>query len=101
MKRLLFGAAVAFCSCSALSQEDSLSTFSVKCFPNPTSDLLVIEASEPIKEIMILDLQGQVVKACQLPNGCFTLHDLPEGWLFFFIEGSSGQVEKRQVYKVN
>lgn len=100
MRLVILSLAVALLSFNLHAQEDSISTFSVKCYPNPTSDLLVIEASEPIKDIMVLNLEGQVVKAAHLPNGCFSLHELPEGWLFFIIESETGKVEKRQVYKV-
>ena len=76
------------------------STWEIRCYPNPTSDLLVVESSKDIKSITLLDLSGQVVNAAAMPNWCFSLHDLPAGWIFVYIENTSGEIEKKNVYKL-
>ena len=82
----------------AFATENS-ETFEVRCYPNPTSDLLIVQASVPIKTIQLIDLNGQMVKANPLPNNCFSLADLPNGWFFVYIENEAGEVVKKNVYK--
>ena len=101
MKRLFF-AAFLFVANTSLSQElDSLETqnWELTCYPNPTSDLLVVKSNREIREIQIIDLTGSVVKANAMPNWCFSLNDLPSGWFFVFVVDESGNVEKRNIYK--
>jgi hypothetical protein len=74
-------------------------TFEVRCYPNPTSDLLIVQSSVPIKTMQLIDLNGQVVKANPLPNNCFSMADLPNGWFFVYIENEAGEVVKKNVYK--
>jgi hypothetical protein len=64
-------------------------TFEVRCYPN----------SVPIKTMQLIDLNGQVVKANPLPNNCFSMADLPNGWFFVYIENEAGEVVKKNVYK--
>jgi hypothetical protein len=80
-------------------QELETATWDLRCYPNPTSDLLVIQSSIPIKEVTVIDLNGDVVKVSALPNWCFSLHELPSGWLFFFIENENGTIERKNVFK--
>lgn len=77
----------------------SLNEWKLSCYPNPTSDLLIVSSSEAIKSITLLDLNGQVIKAPAMPNWCFSLHDLPTGWLFVYVESVDGRIEKKNVYK--
>lgn len=103
MKRLALISALFCLGFTSYSQEsspfESDSTWSIRCFPNPTSDLLVVESSKEIKEITLIDLNGQLIKAAAMPNWSYSLHDLPQGWLFVFIENTEGKVERRTVYK--
>lgn len=73
--------------------------WNLRCYPNPTSDLLIVSSSVEIKDITLIDLNGQVIKAPKMPNWCFSLHDLPQGWLFVYVESMDGRVEKRNVFK--
>lgn len=79
--------------------ESNLPNWDLKVYPNPTSDLLIVSSSVEIKDITLIDLNGQVIKNPALPNWCFSLHDLPEGWIFVYIESTDGRIEKKNVYK--
>lgn len=101
MKRLLF-AGILFVANFGFAQEtDSLETtkWELQCYPNPTSDLLVVKSNREIREIQIIDLTGTVVKAHAMPNWCFSLNDLPAGWFFVYVVDESGNIEKRNIYK--
>lgn len=79
--------------------DNTLPNWDLKVYPNPTSDLLIISSSVDIKDVTLIDLNGQVLKNPALPNWCFSLHDLPEGWIFVYIESTDGRIEKKNVYK--
>ncbi len=101
MKRLIF-AGMLFCANYSLGQDiDSLQAniWELSCYPNPTSDLLVVKSNREIREIQIIDLTGTVVKANAMPNWCFSLNDLPSGWFFVYVVDDAGNVEKRNIYK--
>ncbi len=104
-KTILACAFVAFFSFSNFSfsqeaeSELEASSWDLRCYPNPTSDLMVIQSSIPIKEVTVIDLNGEVVKVAALPNWCYSLHELPSGWLFFFIENEEGTIERKNVFK--
>jgi hypothetical protein len=79
--------------------ENDLPNWDLKVYPNPTSDLLMISSSLEIKDVTLIDLNGQVIKNHAMPNWCYSLHDLPAGWIFVYIESSDGRVEKKNIYK--
>lgn len=85
--------------CQDMNPNEGDTTWNIRCFPNPTSDLLVIESSQEIKEITLFDLNGQLIKVPAYSNWSYSLHDLPQGWLFVYIENTAGKLEKRTVYK--
>ncbi len=100
MKRIFFVLALCATNVSFAQEADSLNTnWELKCYPNPTSDLLVVNSNIDIKEVQIIDLSGSVVKANPMPNWCFSLHDLPSGWLFVYVISTDGRVEKKNIYK--
>ena len=101
MKRSVFVLSLLLTSLSYSQNMDSLDTkvWEITCYPNPTSDLLVVKSNREIREIQILDLTGSVVKASPMPNWCYSLHDLPSGWLFVYVIGTDGNIEKRNIYK--
>jgi hypothetical protein len=101
MKRFLFPFLFVFIGTNAFGQTtDSIAeSWDLRCFPNPTSDFLIITSSLEIKEITFIDLSGQVLKVAALPNNCFSLHDFPSGWIFVYIETTDGRVEKKNIYK--
>lgn len=78
---------------------ETAENFDVHCYPNPTSDLLIVQTTVAIKTMQVIDLNGQVVKIKPLPNNCFSLADLPNGWLFVYIESEDGRVVKKNIYK--
>lgn len=80
-------------------EESQLPSWDLKVYPNPTSDLLMVTSSIDIKDITLIDLNGQVLKNHAMPNWCFSLHDLPQGWIFVYIESVDGRIEKKNVYK--
>lgn len=102
MKRLLIFS-LYFLVFQAKAQEvitnETSGNFDVRCYPNPTSDLLIVQTAVAIKTIQLIDLNGQVVKAHPLPNNCFSLADLPNGWFFVYIESEDGRVVKKNVFK--
>lgn len=101
MKRLIFAGMLFFANYSVGQSIDSLETtvWELSCYPNPTSDLLVVKSNREIREIQIIDLTGSVVKANAMPNWCFSLNDLPSGWFFVFVIDEAGNIEKRNIYK--
>lgn len=80
-------------------EENNLPSWDLRVYPNPTSDLLMISSSLEIKDVTLIDLNGQVLKNHALPNWCYSLHDLPAGWIFVYIESTDGRIEKKNVYK--
>lgn len=80
-------------------EESQLPAWDLKVYPNPTSDLLMVTSSLEIKDITLIDLNGQVLKNRAMPNWCFSLQDLPQGWIFVYIESVDGRIEKKNVYK--
>ncbi len=102
MKKFLFILVLA-CSTFAFGQEfahDSISKpWDIRCFPNPTSDLLIITSSEELDQILLFDINGSAIKAGVLPNNCFSLHEIPSGWVFIYLEARDGRIEKKTVWK--
>lgn len=80
-------------------EANDLPGWELKVYPNPTSDLLMISSSLEIKDVTLIDLNGQVLKNHAMPNWCYSLHDLPAGWIFVYIESVDGRIEKKNVYK--
>lgn len=107
MKRLLAIGMLAFtCQLSAqetteptLGKVDEMNEWDLRCFPNPTSDLLIIKSSKEIKSIDFFDINGRELKPTGMPNECYSLSDLPSGWVFMLVESVDGFVEKKNVYK--
>jgi len=107
MKRIAF-AAVMLIGFHVTGQEMTESPFGVeaagiewdlRCFPNPTSDLLMVKSSKEIKSIEFYDINGKELKLPALPNNCFSLNELPAGWVFLLIESTDGFYERKSVYK--
>lgn len=80
-------------------EENALPNWDLKVYPNPTSDLLIVSSSVDIKDVTLIDLNGQVIKNRALPNWCYSLNDLPAGWIFVYVESTDGRVEKKNIYK--
>ncbi len=101
MKRSIFALSLLISGLSYSQDIDSLNqeAWEITCYPNPTSDLLVVKSNREIKDIQIIDLTGSVVKAAPMPNWCYSLHDLPSGWLFVYVIATDGNIEKRNIYK--
>lgn len=104
MKKLvLFGMLVV--SINGFTQEmaeqsiEEPATWDLRCFPNPTSDLLMIKSSKEIASVDFFDINGREIKMLSLPNFCYSLSDLPEGWVFLIVTSVDGAVEKKNVYK--
>jgi hypothetical protein len=96
---LLFISSSLFAQISDPSEENQLPNWELKVYPNPTSDLLMISSSIEIKDVTLMDLNGQVIKKNALPNWCYSLQELPAGWIFVYIESTDGRVEKKNIYK--
>ena len=96
---------ILFCTAGAVAQEENAfgrtdeAEWKLCCFPNPTSDLLIIKSSKEIKQVQFYDLNGSELKAGSMPNNCYSLSDFPAGWIFLRIESTDGVVEKKQVFK--
>lgn len=84
---------------TAFGKVDEANTWDLRCFPNPTSDLLIVKSSKDIKSIDFFDLNGRELKPAPLPNNTYSLSDLPTGWVFMLIESTDGFVEKKNIYK--
>lgn len=100
MKSLFFVATLFVCSTlSAQETEVITEDWKVSCYPNPTSDLLVIESSEEIKSVTLINLNGEVIKSGALANWCYSLSEIPAGWVFVYIENQEGEIIKKNVFK--
>ena len=84
---------------STEAENSTTTPWDIRCYPNPTSDLLMIKSSIEIKEVTLFDLNGSVIKAPALPNWSYSLHDIPAGWVFVYIESIDGRIEKKNVFK--
>jgi len=84
---------------TAYGKTDELNTWDLRCFPSPTTDLLIIKSSKEIKSVDFFDLNGREIKIAELPNHCYSLSDLPQGWIFVLVESTDGFVEKKNVFK--
>lgn len=84
---------------AAFGKVDEANSWDLRCFPNPTSDLLIIKSSKEIKSVDFFDINGKPFNPTPLPNGCYSLSDLPNGWVFLLIQSADGYVEKKNVYK--
>ena len=69
-----------------------------KVFPNPTSDLLHIESVEPINEIELYNLAGQLLFSIPYTNK-INLNDLSEGTYILLLKSVSN-VYKRKIVKI-
>lgn len=104
MKRVMM-MGILLCGMQAVAQEETAFgktaevEWDLRCFPNPTSDLLIIKSSKEIKQVQFYDLNGSELKAGSMPNNCYSLSDFPDGWIFLRVESTDGTVEKKQVYK--
>ena len=84
---------------TALGVAPAKEEWDLRAFPNPTSDLLIVKSSKEIKYIEFFDLNGRELKLSPLPNHCYSLADLPAGWVFMLVESTDGSVEKKNIYK--
>jgi hypothetical protein len=84
---------------TAFGKTDETNAWDLRCFPNPTSDLVMIKSSKEIKNVDFFDLNGRELKPAELPNHCYSLSDLPTGWVFILVESTDGFVEKKNLYK--
>lgn len=73
----------------------------VKVFPNPTSDILSITSSEPISEIEIVNVMGQVVKRIEVnaDNVVCDVEDLKAGVYVVRIHAASATLCQRRFVK--
>lgn len=71
----------------------------LRCFPNPTSDMLVIKSSKEVKEVEFYDINGKELKPSSMPNDCYSLSDLPAGWIFMLVQSEDGFYQRKSVYK--
>jgi hypothetical protein len=107
MKRILaagllvigFQAAGQELSETAYGKTDLNNEWDLRCFPSPTSDLMIIKSSKEIKSVDFFDLNGRELKPAELPNHCYSLSDLPAGWIFVLVESTDGFVEKKNIFK--
>ena len=82
-----------------LGKVDEQNAWDLRCYPNPTSDLLIIKSSKEIKSIEFFDINGKEIKPTGMPNECYSLSELPSGWVFMLVESVDGFIEKKNVYK--
>lgn len=84
---------------SAFGVEATGNDWDLRCFPNPTSDLLMVKSSKPIRHIEFYDINGKELKLPSLPNNCFSLNEVPAGWVFLLIESEDGFYDRKSIYK--
>jgi hypothetical protein len=73
-----------------------ISQTQVAIYPNPTSDLVYIQAEAEIKSIVLSDLSGKLIQDNQL-NTVVKLTDLPFGIYLLTITTTQGSITKRIV----
>ena len=84
---------------SAFGIEEKGEDWDLRCFPNPTSDLLMVKSSKEIKHIEFYDINGKELRLPAMPNNCYSLNDVPVGWVFLLIESTDGFYDRKSVYK--
>lgn len=73
-----------------------ISQVQVAIYPNPTSDLVYIQAEAEITKIILSDLSGKLIKDNEL-NTVVKLTDLPNGIYLLSISTTQGSITKRIV----
>ena len=73
---------------------DVLSQTQVAIYPNPTSDLVYIQAEAEITSIILSDLSGKLIEDKQL-NTVVKMTDLPNGIYLLTITTTQGSITKR------
>jgi hypothetical protein len=73
-----------------------LSQTQVATYPNPTSDLVYIQAEAEITSIILSDLSGKIIEDKQL-NTVVKMTDLPNGIYLLTITTIQGSITKRIV----
>ena len=84
---------------TAINEE--LSGVSISVFPNPATDVLNIEASNEMQNVMLVNQTGQVVRSIELEAGktSIDLNGLGTGVYFVKIETAKGTTTKKVVIK--
>lgn len=75
--------------------KEPTAAFPVKCYPNPVSDLLQVEAPKGEYMLSIFDIQGRVLKTMNATiNGVYSLpvSDLSNGIWYLQLESDKGKV---------
>ncbi len=73
---------------------EGVGEINIKVFPNPTSDIVNIVVSEPIRQIMLYDVDGRIVKSIKIGASTSTsidIGDCPQGVYILKISTMSGE----------
>ena len=79
--------------------EPAKDDWDLRCFPSPTSDMLIIKSSKEVKSVDFYDINGKEIKPSSLPNDCYSLSDIPSGWVFMLVQSTDGFYQRKSVYK--
>ena len=73
---------------------EGVGEINIKVFPNPASDIVNIVVSEPIRQIMLYDVDGRIVKSIKIGASTSTsidIGDCPQGVYILKISTMSGE----------
>lgn len=68
-------------------------------YPNPTSDMLYLNGTEPIAKIQIFNLQGQLVRAQSGDVRSISVSDLSDGVYMMRVYGENGTMTTHKIVK--
>ncbi len=71
------------------------SSAQISCYPNPGSDLVTIQSSQPVQECQIYSMHGKRVKVIE--SNSFSVRDLDNGVYFIRVNTTSGEQTVRFV----
>jgi parallel beta-helix repeat protein len=82
------------------SSPSSQNTFNVVLYPNPTTNLLNIDATQSLKKMIITDLSGRIVEKSQSPQKQIDINHLPNGIYKLQFISTTDEVCTKEILKL-
>jgi len=85
--------------CASLSLNDELISTSITLYPNPVSNILIIDSKIPLKKVEVFSLFGQKVKELNSDFNSILTNDLSSGIYIMVLESENGFITKKFIKK--
>jgi len=85
--------------CASLSLNDDILAISITLYPNPVSNILIIDSKIPLKKIEIFSLLGQKVKELNSNFNSIPTNDLSNGIYIVILESENRFITKKFIKK--